>query len=156
MAMTLSEISSGAGGAGGEKFTFKRVGDAVKGVITRIPPLYIDAKGKKALILEIDVTNARGGIISRFTDEDGLEQIKVADFAAGDSCTVWMNQGFGMGAVRDAIAEAGATEIREGGTITIKLTEKRDVGKESPANIFAVTYEPPVGGTSVDDLDDSF
>lgn len=156
MATSLADISSLASGGGdSKKFVFKRVNDAVKGVITRTSMPEI--KGNRVLIIEIEVASARGGIVSKTMDEEGLEQIKVADFAAGDLASVWMNAGsYGLSAVRDAVTEAGATELREGGTITVKLAEKRDVGKESPANIFAVKYEPPVGRTSADELDDSF
>jgi hypothetical protein len=157
----LSDINNLAGGSTPTDgtFKFKRVGDTVKGKVLRSSLVETtDRKTnrtKTALVVDIEVAAAKGGIVTKI-DEDGIEQIKVSDFATGSTATVWLNQGFGIGAIRDALLESNASELRDGGTLAIRLTEKRDTGKESPANVFAAKYEPPVGGTSVDDLDDSF
>lgn len=154
----LSDLANLSGGATtGGAFKFKRVGDTVKGRITRSSLVETTdrktGKTKTSLVIDLEVMGARGGIVDKVTDDDGIDQIKVSDFKAGDTCTVWMNPGFGIGAIRDALENAEVSELKDGGTLTVKLTEKRDTGKESPAHVYEAKYESPAGGTSIDDLD---
>lgn len=153
----LSDLNQLSGG--GEKlptFKFKRIGDAIKGrvlssnLVTRPDPE--SGKDKTSLVINVDIAQCKGGIVNESTDDEGLPKVTVTDFEAGDRVAVWLNRGFGIGAVRDALAEVGATALEDGATVTVKLVEKRDTGKKSPANVFDVKYEAPTGGVSIDEL----
>lgn len=151
----LSDLNNLSGGNSLPSFKFKRVDDAAKGRILRsaIVDGAADKNGqrKKTLVVELELVACRGGIVEK-TEVDGLEQISVRDYQPGDQVAVWLNPGFGIGAVRDALAKAGASALEDGGTLKVKLVEKRDVGKESPANVFDAEYEAPKGGVSASDL----
>lgn len=143
----------------GEKLpTFKhlRINDAVKGRVLRSNIVELTdrqtGKQKKSLVIDLEVLACRGGNVEKKRDADGLDQISVTDHVTGEKVTVWLNPGFGIGAIRDALNTAGAAALEDGATLTIKLVEKRDVGKESPANVFEAVYQPPAGGVNVEDI----
>jgi hypothetical protein len=153
----LSDLNNLAGG-GGDKlptFKFKRVDDAAKGKVLRSNLVELtdreSGKQKKTLVVELELTACRGGIVEQHM-VDGLEQTKVSDYQPGDRVAVWLNPGFGIGAIRDALSNAGAAALEDGATLKVKLVEKRDVGKQSPANVFEAEYEAPKGGVSVEEL----
>lgn len=153
----LSDLNNLAGG--GDKlptFKFKRVGDAVIGKVLRSNIVETtdkeSGKQKKSLVVDLDVTGCKGGIVSTVTDDDGIEQTKVSDFPTGEKANIWLNPGFGIGAVRDALSAAGAAALEDGGSLKVKLVEKRDVGKQSPAHVYEAEYEAPKGGVSAADL----
>lgn len=58
-------------------------------------------------------------------------------------------------AVGAAIKAAGAPGLRTGGTLAVKLTDTKDVGKGNPANIYEAKYTPPVAGAETDDAWDN-
>jgi hypothetical protein len=153
----LSDLNNLAGG--GEKlptFRFKRVGDAAKGKVLRSSIVELTdretGKQKKSLVVELELAQCKGGIVSTVVDDDGIEQTKVSDYAPGDRVAVWLNPGFGIGAIRDALHAAAAAALEDGATLKVKLAERRDVGKQSPANVFEAEYEAPTGGVRADDL----
>lgn len=152
----LSDLNNLAGG--GEKlptFKFKRVGDAAKGKVLRSSIVELTdretGKQKKTLVVELELAQCKGGIVETQI-VDGLEQIAVRDYQPGEKVAVWLNPGFGIGAIRDALSAAGAAALEDGATLKVKLAERRDVGKQSPANVFEAEYEAPKGGVSADDL----
>jgi hypothetical protein len=152
----LADLNQYAGGDTHPAFKFKRIGDAVKGKILRSKIVeFADretGKPKTSLVIDIEVQAAKGGIANKGVDEDGMEKWTIVDVPAGDTVTVWLNPGFGIGAVRDALAQAGAQSLEDGGTLKVKLAEKRDTGKQQPANVFEAEYEAPKGGVSIDEL----
>lgn len=152
----LSDLNNLAGG--GDKlptFKFKRVGDAAKGKVLRSSIVELtdreSGKQKKTLVVELELEACKGGIVEQHM-VDGLEQTKVSDYPTGEKVAVWLNPGFGIGAIRDALSQAGAAALEDGATLKVKLAEKRDVGKQSPANVFEAEYEAPKGGVNAADL----
>jgi hypothetical protein len=146
----LSDLLKYAGS--GDKlpgFGFTRTGDGVKGKVLRsnVVEVKTDRGPQTKLVVELEVIQAKGGIVKR--DGDFIAEVK--DYAAGDQVAVWLPPGFGIGAIVDALNVAGAKRLEEGGTLTIKLAERRDTGKPKPANVYAAVYEPPTG-VGLDDL----
>lgn len=132
-------------------FTFARVGDGVKGTVTRsaLVETRTDRGPVTKLVLELDVVHAKGGRV----DKDGDFITAVHDLPAGDRVAVWLSPGFGIGAMRDALTAVGATAIEDGATVTVKLEERRDTGKPKPANVFSIVYEAPKpSGVNASDL----
>jgi len=152
----LSEINQYAGGDTHPSFKFKRIGDAIKGEVLRSKIVeFADretGKNKTSLVIDIRVQAAKGGIASKGVDSDGMEKWTIDDAQPGDTYTVWLNPGFGIGAIRDALSDAGAKALEDGATLKVKLSEKRDTGKQQPANVFEAEYEAPKGGVSIDEL----
>lgn len=152
----LADLNQYAGGDSHPAFKFKRIGDAVKGRIVRSKIVeFADretGKPKTSLVIDLEVQAAKGGIASKGVDEDGMEKWTIEDVQAGNTVTVWLNPGFGIGAIRDALAAAKATALEDGATLKVKLSEKRDTGKQQPANVYEAEYEAPKGGVSIDEL----
>lgn len=153
----LNDLKNLSGG--GDKlpvFRYLRVGDHAEGDVLRSAIVETtDAqtgKPRKSLVVDLQLRSSRGGIVTRDNDADGIPQTKVTDFPAGERVTMWLNPGFGIGAVRDALTAAGVDALNDGGVLRVELVEKRDVGKQSPANVFAARYTPPKGGVTADDL----
>lgn len=153
---SLADLSAlGGGNDPGDKnptFTFKRVGDKVRGTVLRSNIVQVrqdDGSTREKLVIDLEVERAKGGRVVK--DADGLVT-GVEDIAPGTHVTIWLNKGYGIGAIADAVRKAGAAQLVDGGTLTIEHTEKRDVGRAMPANVFAATYEPPVNGTDLDDF----
>lgn len=153
---SLSDLSAlGGGNTDQEKnptFTFKRVGDKVRGSIVRSSIVNVkqdDGSTREKLVIDLLVEKAKGGRVVK--DSDGLVT-GVEDIPAGTTVTVWLNRGFGIGAISDAVKRSGNSQLADGGTLTIEHTEKRDVGRAMPANIFAAEYVAPVTGTDLDDF----
>lgn len=152
----LTDLDRYAGGDSHPAFKFKRIGDAVKGTIVRSKIVeFADretGKPKTSLVIDLKVAQAKGGIANKGVDSDGMEKWTIDDVPAGETVTVWLNPGFGIGAIRDALHTAGATALEDGATLKVKLSEKRDTGKQQPANVFEAEYEAPKGGVSIDEL----
>ena len=153
---SLADLSAlGGGNDPGDKnptFTFKRVGDKVRGTVVRSNIVNVrqdDGSTREKLVIDLDVAKAKGGRVVK--DADGIVT-GVEDIPAGTTVTIWLNRGYGIGAISDAVKKAGQRDLLDGGQLTIELVEKRDVGRAMPANIFAATYEPPVTGTDLDDF----
>lgn len=152
----LSDLNNLAGGDKLPQFKFKRIGDAIKGkvlrsnLVTRPDPE--TGKDKTSLVINMEIAQCKGGIVSTSRDEDGLDQVTISDYEPGDQVAVWLNPGFGIGAVRDAVNTSGAKALEDGATLKIKLVEKRDTGKKSPANVYEAEYEAPKGGVDIKDL----
>lgn len=153
---SLADLSAlGGGNDPGDKnpsFTFKRVGDKVRGVVLRSNIVDVrqdDGTTRQKLVIDLDVQKAKGGRVVK--DADGIIT-GVDDIAPGTTVTVWLNKGFGIGAISDAVKKAGSPTLADGGLLTIELVEKRDVGRAMPANVFAAVYEPPTSGTDLDDF----
>lgn len=152
----LSDLNQYAGGDSHPSFKFKRIGDAIKGTVVRSKIVeFTDketGKPKTSLVIDIEVQAAKGGIATKGVDDDGMEKWTITDAPTGETYTVWLNPGFGIGAIRDAISNAGAKALEDGATLKVKLAEKRDTGKQQPANVFEAEYEAPKGGVSIDEL----
>ncbi len=149
----LSELNKYGGN--GEKlpgFAFKRIGDAVKGTVLRsaLVPVPTDNGTRTKLVIEIEVTAAKGGIPN--FDADGI-LTGVSDYAPGDKVAVWLPSGYGIGAISQALAAAGAGKLDDGATLSVTLSERKDTGKAKPANVYTATYVAPVGGTPAADFD---
>lgn len=153
---SLADLSAlGGGNDPGDKnpsFTFKRVGDKVRGVVLRSNIVDVrqdDGTTRQKLVVDLDVQKAKGGRVVK--DADGIVT-GVDDITPGTTVTVWLNKGFGIGAISDAVKKAGSSTLADGGLLTVELVEKRDVGRAMPANVFAAVYEPPTSGTDLDDF----
>ena len=149
---SLTDMSKLA--ASGDKlpsFAFKRIGDAVKGTIIRSAQVNVqtDNGPKDKFVIELDVLNAKGGI-PRFDADQILTGVD--DFPTGEQCAVWSTPNM-VGAIVEAIKATGGTELADGATLTITLTERKDTGKAKPMNVYSAAYVAPVGGTSIDDFD---
>ena len=151
---SLADLSAlGGGGDTGDKnpsFTFKRVGDKVRGTVLRSNIVNVkqdDGSTREKLVIDLDIQKAKGGRVVK--DADGI--VTGIEDATG-TVTLWLNKGYGIGAVADAVRKAGASQLLDGGLLTVELVEKRDVGRAMPANVFAAVYEPPVAGTDLDDF----
>ena len=145
---SLQDLERHSGGDG-EKlpgFTFKRIGDAVKGIIIRSALVDVDTDyGKRTkLVVELEVDKAKGG--KPIVDSDGI-MTGVDDYAAGEKCAVWLTPQ-GISAVTAAVRPHG-TDLLDGGTLTVTLAERKDTGKAKPLNVYTAAYVPPVGGTSL-------
>jgi hypothetical protein len=152
---SLTDMSKLA--ASGDKlpsFAFKRIGDAVKGTIIRSAQVQTEFGGvtKDKFVIELDVLNAKGGI-PRFDADQILTGVD--DFPTGEQCAVWSTPNM-VGAIVEAIKATGGTELADGATLTITLTERKDTGKAKPMNVYSAAYVAPVGGTSVADLSTDF
>jgi hypothetical protein len=56
---------------------------------------------------------------------------------------LWVRRGFLAQAISDAVREAGADGLAEGGTLHVKHTAMKDTGKPQPARVFKARYQPP-------------
>jgi hypothetical protein len=147
----LSELSRFGGGEKRPSFSFVRVGDGLTGTI--VDSRIVDVKDMSGmvsskLVIEIEIASCKGGK----PEKDGNLVVAVHDFAPGEVVAVWLKPGYGIGAVADAIKAAGASQLEAGGKLTIRLAEKRDVGKQSPANVYAATYTAPARGVSLEEF----
>lgn len=148
----LSDLNKYSGS--GEKrpsFSFVRVGDGLSGTV--IDSRIVDVKDMSGqttskLVIELEVTACKGGR----PEKDGNLVVAVHDYQPGDIVAVWLKPGYGIGAVADALKAAGSSMIEPGAKLTIKLAEKRDVGKQSPANVYVATYTAPVRGVSLEEF----
>lgn len=114
-------------------FKFANIGDTIKGQIVEAPKV-------------VETPNLKDG-----TPEKKL--VLAVQTEEGETWSVWVRRGFMARAVNDAIAEAGAAGVAEGGTIAIRYSEDRDTGKPQPAKVFVAKYQPPApSAVSVDDL----
>lgn len=122
-------------GAGYPAVKFAEVGDTVRGKILDDPkvisrPNLNDGKPEDNLVINLDTTG----------NEDGYR-------------TLWVRFGALATAIKEAVREAGASGIAEGGELAVKFTELRDTGKPQPAKIYKAKYEPPVSsGVDVDEI----
>lgn len=152
---SLADLSALGGGGDQEKnpvFTFKRVGDKVKGAVVRSSIVNVkqdDNTTREKLVIDLVVERAKGGRVVK--DADGIVT-GVEDVEPGATVTIWLNKGYGIGAISDAVRRSGQSQLADGGTLTIQLIEKKDVGRAMPANVFAADYVAPVGGTNLDDF----
>ena len=138
---TLDELNKYSMGDKLPGFTFARIGDGVRGKVIRaaIVPTKSDRGTIDKLVLELDVASAKGGIVER--DGDFITNVK--DYQAGEKVAVWLPPGFGIGAMSEAVAAAGAKGIDIGAEVSVKLVQRRDTGKPKPANVYECTYAPP-------------
>jgi hypothetical protein len=150
---TLEDLSKYSSGDKLPGFAFKRIGDAVKGIVDRAQLVEVknDTGTRTKLVIELTVTAAKGGIPE--FDADGI-LTGVKDFEAGDKVAVWLPSGFGIGAMSEAVKAAGARGIDIGAEVSVKLTERKDTGKAKPANVYACTYKAPA--VSLDPTSDPF
>lgn len=139
---TLEDLSRYGSGDKLPGFAFKRIGDAVKGIVDRadIVKVKTDTGERTKLVMELTVSAAKGGIPE--FDADGI-LTGVRDFQPGDKVAVWLPSGFGIGAMSDAVKAAGAKGIDIGAEVSVKLAERKDTGKAKPANVYACTYKAP-------------
>jgi hypothetical protein len=73
--------------------------------------------------------------------EDNLVvSIKTPD---GHEFALWVRRGFLAQAIAEAVREAGADGLAEGGTLHVKHTAMKDTGKPQPARVFKARYQPP-------------
>jgi len=149
---SLADMSKLA--ASGDKlpsFAFKRIGDAVRGTILRSAQVQVqtDSGPKDKFVIELEVVNAKGGK-PQFDENNIL--IGVEDFPTGEACALWSTPQM-VGVIVEAIKAAGGNELADGATLTVTLTDRKDTGKAQKMNVYSAAYTPPVGGTSVADLD---
>lgn len=149
---SLADMSKLA--ASGDKlpsFNYKRLGDIVKGKVLRSAQVQVntDSGPKDKFVIELEVVKAKGGK-PQFDENDIL--IGVDDFPTGETCALWTTPQM-VAAIVEAIKAAGGNELADGAELTVGLVDRKDTGKAKPMNVYSATYTPPVGGTSVADLD---
>jgi len=87
------------------------------------------------------------------TDEPEDNLIIAVRTAEDHELSLWVRRGFLAQAIAEAVKEAGAAGLAEGGKLHVKHTENRDTGRPQPARVFKAKYEPPVTSTvNVDDI----
>ena len=138
---TLEELNRYSSGDKLPGFTFARIGDGVRGKVTRASLVEVktDRGPATKLVIELEVSAAKGGMVAK--DGDFITDVK--DYQAGEKVAVWLPSGFGIGAMSEAVAAAGAKGIDIGAEVSVKLVERRDTGKPKPANVYECTYAPP-------------
>lgn len=114
-------------------FKFAAIGDTLKGVICEQPKV-------------VETPHLQTG-----TPEKKLV-VAVKD-DNDEVWALWIKRGFLARAVNDAVEDAGANGLAEGGTIAVRFSEERDTGKPSKAKVFEAKYQPPAAPTvSTNDL----
>lgn len=61
----------------------------------------------------------------------------------GHEFSLWIRRGFLAQAISDAVKDAKADGLAEGGKLSVKHTEDRDTGRPQKARVFKAKYEPP-------------
>lgn len=71
----------------------------------------------------------------------------------GEIVALWVRRGWMLGAVRDAVQEAKASSLDEGGVLHVRYTDdgERKPGK-NPPKLYKAKYTPPAGGVNLDDF----
>lgn len=138
---TLEDLSRFSSGDKLPGFVFARIDDGVRGTVDRAQLVEVktDRGPATKLVLELTVLGSKGGVV----EKDGDFITAVHDVPAGEKIAVWLPSGFGIGAMSDAVREAGAKGIDIGAEVSIKLAERRDTGKPKPANVYKCTYKAP-------------
>ena len=150
---SLSDLKAAAGSDGDvAPFNFKRIGDAVKGVIQSSKFVEVsndDGSKRTKLLVTLLVEAAKGGVVVK--DEDGMIT-GTSDFPADTECNVWLTPN-GIAAVTKAVEASGNTVLANGGTLVVTRTERKDTGKAQKLTVFSASDVPPAAGTSQGDED---
>lgn len=146
---TTDWLASNSGGSGYPSMKFKDVGDMVSGTIEGTPRVVegtnLDGEPEQSLVIDIKVSKASGSV--------SLGQGSEGPAADQEHVTVWVKKGAMAGAVRGAIAEAGARGLEDGGTFAIQhheLGEQKKAGWNRP-KLYKAQYKSPVAAVAVGD-----
>lgn len=132
------------GGDSGPGVYFGTIGMIVVGVIEGTPRAVTTKYGDRLII---DIVAGEG--CTALKGEEGAE----GQIAAGDRVTLWTKPGAMAGALRTALADAGATGLSEGDTLAVQYTgdgEKKP-GK-NPPKLYKAKYTPAKPAVSLDSL----
>jgi hypothetical protein len=142
-------LNSGSG-SGYPGVKFPEIGAEVKGKLVstpRVVPVTNDDDGttENVLIIELDpgVDTWTG------TKAKGYTTIN------GEPVALWVRRkGWMVGAIRDAVSEAGATGLAEGGELHVRYTGDGQASKSTwtPPKLYKAKYTPPAQNVSLDDF----
>lgn len=149
MSNAVQDFLNQGSGSSYPSVSFPEIGAEVKGRIVSEPRIvpttpYGGGEPEDKLVVEIETTvdtNTPDG-------NGGYNTVK------GETVALWVRKGWMLGAVREAVREAGRTTLDEGGTLHVRYTEdgERKPGK-NPPKLFKAKYTPPAaGGVDLDDL----
>jgi hypothetical protein len=128
---------------------FPEIGAEVKGrIISKprvVPVTDDDGLTENVLIIEIhtDVDTWTG------TKAKGYTTVK------DEPVALWVRKkGWLLGAIRDAVSEAGAGGLEERAELHVRYTSDGQASKSTwtPPKLYKAKYTPPAGGVSLDDL----
>lgn len=125
--MSNEWLQQNSGGTGNPGVHFGQIGEKVVGRITETPKTVNTQFGER-LVIELEA--AAGSTASKGKKGgDGA-------IVEGDCVTLWLKPGAMAGAVRDAIAQAGAKGLTEGDTLAVAFTGTKDTGKAEPVKLY--------------------
>jgi hypothetical protein len=88
---------------------------------------------------------------NKFTGKEETSLVVPLEQPDGEVVTLWVKKGFMASAVAEAVREAGAKGLAEGGTLAVKFIEERDTGKGNPAKVYRAKYTAPAPTVAIDD-----
>jgi len=125
--MSNEWLQQNSGGSGNPGVHFGQIGEKVVGRITETPKT-VDTQFGERLVIELEATGAS----TAHKGKKGADGV----ITEGDQVTVWLKPGAMAGAVRDAIAAAGAKGLTEGDTLALQFSGTRDTGKAEPVKLY--------------------
>lgn len=148
MNMTAADFLNTAGT--GERypgFKLGKIGDFIEGELVEEPRVVptTDDKGNTVNKLVLAVKAVKGQSHDPRTKEP-------IDVPAGEVFSLWVKGGFGAGALKQALADAGKQSLEAGATLTFAYVEDKPTGKPQPAKVYKAKYLPPSGGVNLDDI----
>lgn len=148
MSNAVMDFLNQGSGSSYPSVSFPDPGAEVKGRIVSVPrivstPGFNGGEVEDKLVVEIETE------VDTFTPDGDGGYRKVN----GEIVALWVRKGWMLGAVRDAVSEAKASSIDEGGTLHVRYTGdgERKPGK-NPPKLYKAKYTPPAGGVSLDDM----
>lgn len=134
-------LSNNSGGSGNPGVAFDQIGATIVGTIAG-EPREVETQHGSRLVVELVATDK-----STCTAGENRDAVK-----AGDEVTLWLKPGAMARAVRDALAEAKAAGLQEGGTLAVSYTGdgERKPGK-NPPKLYTAQYVAPTPAVAVGD-----
>lgn len=135
-------------GSGFPGVKFPEIGAEVKGKLVskpRVVPVTNDGETENVLIVEIHTT------VDAYTGTKQAGYTKIND----ETVSLWVRRkGWLLGAIRDAVSEAGASGLEEGGELHVRYTADGQASKATwtPPKLYKAKYTPPAGGVNLDDF----
>jgi hypothetical protein len=125
--MSNEWLQQNSGGTGNPGVHFGQVGEKVVGRITETPKTVTTQFGER-LVIELEAVTGSSASKGKKGSDGAIVE--------GDLVTLWLKPGAMAGAVRDAIAQAGAKGLTEGDTLAVAFTGTRDTGKAEPVKLY--------------------
>jgi len=135
-------LTQNSGGNGNPGVAFDQIGATIVGTIAG-EPREVDTEYGSRLAIELVATDK-----ANCTAGEGREAVK-----AGDEVTLWLKPGAMARAVRDALAEASAPGLAEGGTLAVSYSADGERTKPgfNPPKLYTAQYVAPTPAVAVGD-----